>query len=56
MHSWDLPGFTEQMAVAISLKDNLARFHDQPLLFAPGAEGEFQYTGTQAHNQRPVLL
>lgn len=43
MHSWDHPDFTKHMAVETTLEENLARFHDQPLLFQPGAEGAFQY-------------
>ena len=44
-HSWALPFFTPHMAVPLSLQDNIARFHEEPLLFKPGAEGEFSYSG-----------
>ena len=44
-HSWALPFFTPHMAVPLSLQDNIARFHNEPLLFKPGAEGEFAYSG-----------
>lgn len=43
MHSWALPGFAETMAVPATLDEVLRRFHDQPLLFAPGED--FQYSG-----------
>ena len=45
MHSWNHPNFAQHMAVEMSLDENLARFHDEPLVFEPGAKGKFQYTG-----------
>ena len=44
MHSWDLPGFAETMAVPTTLDATLERFFDQPLVFQPGAG--FRYSGT----------
>ena len=43
MHSWALPGFRDSITIPATLEETIARFKDQPLVFAPG-EG-FQYSG-----------
>lgn len=43
MHSWDLPGFTDTMAVPTTLDATLERFFGHPLLFSPGKA--FAYSG-----------
>lgn len=43
MHSWDLPGFTDTMAVPTTLDATLERFCNRPLLFSPGTD--FAYSG-----------
>lgn len=44
MHSWNLPGFAETMAVPTTLDATLERFFDEPLLFEPGTS--YAYSGT----------
>lgn len=43
MHSWPLKGFRETMMVPATLHETVARFTDEPLLFAPG--NGFKYSG-----------
>jgi len=43
MHSWALPGFTENMSLRATSQETIAKFVDQPLVAAPGEK--YHYSG-----------